>query len=104
MLLWGEEYIHDTIDDLTFAISAKSFYQVNPIQTEVLYGKALEYASIDKNDIVIDAYCGIGTISLLLAKQAKKVYGVEIVPEAISDAKKKDRKSTRLNSSHVAIS
>jgi len=87
-LLWGEEYIHDTIDDLTFAISAKSFYQVNPIQTEVLYGKALEYASIDKNDIVIDAYCGIGTISLLLAKQAKKVYGVEIVPEAISDAKK----------------
>jgi len=87
-LLWGEEYIHDKIDDLTFAISAKSFYQVNPIQTEVLYGKALEYAALDKNDIVIDAYCGIGTISLLLAKQAKKVYGVEIVPEAISDAKK----------------
>lgn len=86
--LWGEEYIHDKIDDLTFAISARSFYQINPIQTEVLYGKALEYAAIGKDDVVIDAFCGIGTISLLLAKQAKKVYGVEIVPEAISDAKK----------------
>lgn len=86
--LWGEEYIHDKIDDLTFAISARSFYQINPVQTEVLYGKAIEYAAIGKDDVVIDAYCGIGTISLLLAKKAKKVYGVEIVPEAISDAKK----------------
>lgn len=86
--LWGEEYIHDQIDDLTFAISARSFYQVNPEQTEVLYGKAIEYAAIDEDDVVIDAYCGIGTISLLMAKRAKKVYGVEIVPEAIADAKK----------------
>src|SRR5690625_5046293 len=87
-LLWGEKYIYDKIDDLTFAISAKSFYQVNPMQTKVLYDQALEYAQIGKDDIVIDAYCGIGTISLFLAQQAKKVYGVEIVPEAVSDAKK----------------
>ncbi|MEJ8767504.1 23S rRNA (uracil(1939)-C(5))-methyltransferase RlmD [Oceanobacillus sp. HCA-5259] len=86
-VLWGEEYIHDKIGDLTFAISAKSFYQVNPVQTKVLYDKALEYAKIDENDVVIDAYCGIGTISLFLAQKAKKVYGVEVVPEAIQDAK-----------------
>ncbi|MEI3599524.1 MULTISPECIES: 23S rRNA (uracil(1939)-C(5))-methyltransferase RlmD [unclassified Oceanobacillus] len=86
-VLWGEEYIHDKIGDLTFAISAKSFYQVNPVQTKVLYDKALEYAKIDENDVVIDAYCGIGTISLFLAQKAKKVYGVEVVPEAIHDAK-----------------
>ncbi|MEN1969614.1 23S rRNA (uracil(1939)-C(5))-methyltransferase RlmD [Lentibacillus sp. N15] len=87
-LLWGEEYIYDRIGDLTFAISAKSFYQVNPEQTKTLYDKALEYAQIGGKDIVIDAYCGIGTISLFLAEQAKKVYGVEVVPEAIDDAKK----------------
>lgn len=87
-LLWGEEYIYDMIGDIKFAISAKSFYQVNPPQTEKLYKQALEYANIDHNDVVIDAYCGIGTISLFLAQKAKKVYGVEVVPEAISDAKK----------------
>lgn len=86
-VLWGEKYIHDKIGDITFAISAKSFYQVNPVQTKVLYDKALEYAKIDENDVVIDAYCGIGTISLFLAQKAKKVYGVEVVPEAIHDAK-----------------
>ncbi|WP_152656695.1 23S rRNA (uracil(1939)-C(5))-methyltransferase RlmD [Oceanobacillus sp. CFH 90083] len=87
-VLWGAAYIHDTIGDLTFAISPKSFYQVNPVQTKVLYDKALEYANIDENDVVIDAYCGIGTISLFLAQKAKKVYGIEVVPEAIADAKK----------------
>lgn len=86
--LWGEDYIYDKIGDLTFAISARSFFQVNPIQTKVLYDKALEYADIGEDDIVIDAYCGIGTISLFLAQRAKKVYGVEIVPEAVNDAKK----------------
>lgn len=86
--LWGEPYIHDKINDLTFAISAQSFYQVNPTQTEKLYEKVLKYAAIDRRDIVIDAYCGIGTISLFLAQQAKKVYGIEVVPEAVSDAKK----------------
>ncbi|MFD1416648.1 23S rRNA (uracil(1939)-C(5))-methyltransferase RlmD [Oceanobacillus jeddahense] len=87
-VLWGASYIHDTIGDLTFAISPKSFYQVNPVQTKVLYDKALEYAAIDENDVVVDAYCGIGTISLFLAQKAKKVYGIEVVPEAIEDAKK----------------
>ncbi|MDY0395647.1 23S rRNA (uracil(1939)-C(5))-methyltransferase RlmD [Virgibacillus halophilus] len=86
-LLWGEPYIYDTIGDVQFAISAKSFYQVNPPQTKKLYEKALEYANLDENDTVIDAYCGIGTISLFLAQKAKKVYGVEVVPEAIEDAK-----------------
>lgn len=86
-LLWGEKYIYDRIGDLTFAISAKSFYQVNPVQTKTLYDKALEYAQISPKDIVIDAYCGIGTISLFLAERARKVYGIEVVPGAIDDAK-----------------
>lgn len=87
-LLWGEKYIYDRIGNLLFAISAKSFYQVNPVQTKTLYDKALEYARIRSEDIVIDAYCGIGTISLFLAEKARKVYGVEVVPEAVDDAKK----------------
>jgi 23S rRNA (uracil1939-C5)-methyltransferase len=87
-VLWGEEYIYDFIGDIKFAISARSFYQVNPEQTKVLYDKALEYAGLTGEETVIDAYCGIGTISLFLAQKAKKVYGVEIVPEAIEDAKR----------------
>lgn len=100
-VLWGVSYIHDRIEDLTFAISARSFYQVNPRQTEVLYNKALEYAQITKSDIVIDAYCGIGTISLFLARKAKKVYGIEIVPEAISDAKKNAKLNNLPNTEFV---
>ncbi|HJV47420.1 MAG TPA: 23S rRNA (uracil(1939)-C(5))-methyltransferase RlmD [Bacillota bacterium] len=87
-IIWGEPYIYDYIGPVKFAISARSFYQVNPKQTEVLYGKALEYAKLTGNETVIDAYCGIGTISLFLAQKAKKVYGVEIVPDAIADAKR----------------
>ncbi|WP_100406224.1 23S rRNA (uracil(1939)-C(5))-methyltransferase RlmD [Bacillus solitudinis] len=87
-VLWGDEYIYDTIGDIRFAISARSFYQVNPDQTKVLYDKALEYAQLSGGETVIDAYCGIGTISLFLAQGAKHVYGVEIVPEAITDAKR----------------
>jgi 23S rRNA (uracil1939-C5)-methyltransferase len=87
-VLWGEEYIYDKIGDVKFAISARSFYQVNPEQTKVLYDKALEYAGLTGTESVIDAYCGIGTISLFLAQKAKKVFGVEIVPEAIEDAKR----------------
>lgn len=87
-VLWGQEVIYDTIGDLKFAISARSFFQVNPVQTEVLYSKALEYADLSGDETVIDAYCGIGTISLFLAKKAKQVYGVEIVPEAITDARR----------------
>lgn len=87
-VIWGEEVIYDTIGDVKFAISARSFYQVNPVQTKVLYDKALEYAGLTGGENVIDAYCGIGTISLFLAEKAKKVFGVEIVPEAIEDAKR----------------
>ncbi|WP_416420372.1 23S rRNA (uracil(1939)-C(5))-methyltransferase RlmD [Priestia aryabhattai] len=97
-VLWGEEYIYDYIGDVKFAISAKSFYQVNPEQTKVLYDKALEYADLTGEETVIDAYCGIGTISLFLAQKAKKVYGVEIVPEAIEDAKR----NAELNCIHNA--
>ncbi|MRN56388.1 23S rRNA (uracil(1939)-C(5))-methyltransferase RlmD [Paenibacillus monticola] len=85
--LWGNDVIYDYIGDVKFAISARSFYQVNPPQTEVLYGKTVEYAGLTGNETVIDAYCGIGTISLFLAQHAKQVYGVEIVPEAIDDAR-----------------
>lgn len=85
-VLWGEEYIYDYIGDIKFGISARSFYQVNPEQTKVLYEKALDYADLSGKETVIDAYCGIGTISLFLAQKAKKVYGVEIVDEAIKDA------------------
>lgn len=88
IVLWGQETIEDTIDDIRFEISARSFYQVNPIQTEVLYNQALKYAGLTGEETVIDAYCGIGTISLFLAKKAKQVMGVEIVEEAIEDAKR----------------
>lgn len=87
-VLWGSEVIYDFIGDVKFAISALSFYQVNPVQTKVLYDKALEYAALTGSESVIDAYCGIGTISLFLAQKARKVFGVEIVPEAIEDARK----------------
>lgn len=87
-VLWGNGYITDCIGDIKFRISPMSFYQVNPIQTKVLYDKAVDYAGLTGEEIVWDMYCGIGTISLCLAKKAKKVYGVEIVPQAIEDAKK----------------
>lgn len=86
-LLWGQTYIEDTIGDIRFRISPLSFYQVNPLQTEKLYAKALEYAALTGTETVWDLYCGIGTISLFLAKRAKKVCGVEIVPDAIRDAR-----------------
>ncbi|WP_099224975.1 23S rRNA (uracil(1939)-C(5))-methyltransferase RlmD [Listeria costaricensis] len=88
IVLWGKEAIVDTIHGIEFKISARSFYQVNPVQTERLYQEALDRAGLTGEETVIDAYCGIGSISLCLAKQAKHVYGVEIVPEAIEDARK----------------
>lgn len=86
-LLAGKETITDELNGLKFKISAHSFYQVNPLQTEKLYQQAIHKAGLTGKETVIDAYCGIGTISLNLAKDAAKVYGVEIVPEAIEDAK-----------------
>lgn len=86
--LWGKHVIEDLIGNVRFEISARSFYQVNPEQTEVLYKQALDYAQLSGDETVIDAYCGIGTISLFLAQKAKQVLGVEIVPQAIEDAKR----------------
>lgn len=88
IVAYGDGIIKDYIGELVFEISPLSFFQVNPLQTEVLYNKALEYANLGENDIVFDIYCGIGTISLFLAQKAKKVYGIEIVEDAIKDAKK----------------
>lgn len=87
-VLWGKETIRDYIGDVQFEISPLSFYQVNPLQTQVLYQTALDFAELEGNETVLDLYCGIGTISLFFAQKAKHVFGVEIVPEAIADAKR----------------
>ena len=86
-VLWGQEYITDYIGDVKYQISPLSFFQVNPVQTEKLYGLAMEYADLKGEETVWDLYCGIGTISLFLAQKAKQVYGVEIIPQAIGDAR-----------------
>lgn len=86
-LLWGSGTIEDRIGDISFLISPLSFYQVNPVQTKRLYELAVEYASLKGNETVWDLYCGIGTISLFMAKGARQVCGVEIIPQAIEDAK-----------------
>ena len=85
-VLWGKAAMEDTLCGLRFSVSPLSFFQVNPRQTERLYGLALEYAGLTGTETVVDAYCGAGTISLLLAQKAKKVIGIEIVPEAIQNA------------------
>ena len=87
IILYGEGHITDYIGEYIFKISPHSFFQVNPVQTEVMYNTALAYADLNGSETVFDAYCGAGTISLFLSKKAKKVYGIEIVPEAIADAK-----------------
>ena len=87
-LLWGQMYITDKIGKISYQISPLSFYQVNPYQTQKLYAKALEYAGLTGEETVWDLYCGIGTISLFLAQKAKFVRGVEIVPQAIEDARR----------------
>ena len=91
--VWGQDYITDYIGNIKYQISPLSFYQVNPVQTKKLYETAMEYADLKGNETVWDLYCGIGTISLFLAQKAGKVYGVEIVPQAIDDA----RQNAKLN-------
>ena len=86
-------YIEDVLCGCTFRISSKSFYQVNPIQTEILYKKALELAGLTGKETVIDAYCGIGTIGIIASKQAKKVIGVELNPDAVKDAVKNAKRN-----------
>jgi len=86
-LLWGRDYLEDDLCGLTFRLSVPSFYQVNRDQAEVLYGRALDFAGLTGTETVLDLYCGIGTITLVLARRAKQVYGAEVVPEAIRDAR-----------------
>ncbi len=101
--LWGKERIDDSLavpdsaERITFSISPLSFYQVNPRQTEKLYGIALEYAGLTGKETVCDLYCGIGTISLFMAKRAGRVYGVEIVPQAVEDARENARRNQITN-------
>lgn len=85
--IYGDGYIYDKLGDYTFKISPMSFYQTNPAQTEVLYNKAIEGANLKADDILLDLYCGIGTIGIYASKFVKKVYGIEIVEQAIEDAK-----------------
>ena len=86
--IWGKDTISDTLCGLKFEISPLSFYQVNPVQTKKLYEQAIEYASLTGKETVWDLYCGIGTITLSMAKTAGRVYGIEVIPEAIEDAKR----------------
>lgn len=98
-VLYGNGYIEDTLCGRVFRISPKSFYQINPVQTEKLYGKAMELAELNENSKVLDAYCGIGTIGLVAAKTAGSVIGVELNPDAVKDAisnaKRNDSKNAR---------
>ena len=86
VILYGPGYIEDELCGLSFKISARSFYQVNPEMTEILYKKAMELADLKKEDVVLDAYSGIGTIGLIAAKYAQKTISVELVPEAVKDS------------------
>jgi len=86
--IYGSDTIAEYIGEFKFNISPLSFFQVNPVQTEVLYSKVLEYAGLTGNEVVFDLYCGIGTISLFLSQKAKKVYGVEVIEDAVADARK----------------
>ena len=95
--LYGEGTILDSIGDLIFTISPETFFQINPIQTEILYQRAIDYANMNKDDICFDIYCGIGTISLMAAKKAKKVYGVEIVEQSIVNARENALKNNISN-------
>ncbi|PJI07823.1 MULTISPECIES: 23S rRNA (uracil(1939)-C(5))-methyltransferase RlmD [Clostridium] len=99
--LWGKNTIQDYIGEFKFNISPKSFFQVNPVQTEKLYSTAMKYAGLTGKEIVFDAYCGTGTISLFLSQNAKKVYGVEIIPEAIENAKINAKQNSVTNAEFI---
>lgn len=99
--LWGKDVMEDTLHGLKFSVSPLSFFQVNPEQTEKLYQLALDYAQLTGNETVVDAYCGAGTISLLLAKKAKRVIGIEIVPEAIDNANENAKRNGVANAEFI---
>lgn len=100
--LYGEGYIYDELGDYTFKISPLSFYQINPIQTEKLYNIALEKAELTGKEVLLDLYCGIGTIGIFMANKAKEVYGIEIVEEAIQDAKENCKMNNITNAKYYA--
>ena len=102
IVIYGSGYIKDQLGKYIFKISPHSFYQVNPIQAENLYNIGVQAANISKNDIVFDLYCGIGTISLFMAQYAKKVYGIEIVEQAIQDAKENTKINNIENAEFIA--
>ena len=99
--LYGDGYIYDKLGEFIFKISPLSFYQVNPVQAEKLYNIGVKQAKINKNDIVFDLYCGIGTISLFMSKYAKKVYGVEIVEQAVCDANENAKLNNIYNANFI---
>lgn len=100
--IYGEGYIYDELGDYTFKISPLSFYQINPVQTEKLYNLALEKAELTGNEILLDLYCGIGTIGIFMANKAKAVYGIEIVEDAIKDAKENCKINNISNAKYYA--
>ncbi|MBQ6132197.1 MAG: 23S rRNA (uracil(1939)-C(5))-methyltransferase RlmD [Selenomonadaceae bacterium] len=100
-ILYGKPTIHDKIGGLSFNISARSFFQVNTAQAEVLYKTAQDFAELRGNETIIDAYCGTGTISLFMAKKARKVVGVEVVSSAVADAKKNSRENNIRNAEFI---
>ena len=100
-ILYGKPTIHDKIGNLSFNISARSFFQVNTAQAEILYKTALDFAELDGHETIIDAYCGTGTISLFMAKKARKVIGVEVVSSAVADAKKNARENNIRNAEFI---
>lgn len=99
-ILYGPGFIYDELCGLKFKISSKSFYQINPVQTEILYNLAIKKAELKDSDVILDAYCGIGTIGLIAAKHVKEVIGVEIVKDAIIDAKNNAKLNNITNSKH----
>ena len=99
--LWGQDFLYDTLCGLTFKLSVPSFFQVNPMQTEVLYRKAAEFAGLAGDETVVDLYCGTGTISLVLAGQARQVIGAEIVPSAIEDARENAARNGLANTEFI---
>ena len=101
-IIYGQNYIIDSLGEFDFLISPRSFYQINPKQTEIMYQLIVDYADIGATDIVFDAYCGIGTITLFLAKAALRVYGIEIIPDAIRDAKE-NAKMNKINNVHFEV-
>ena len=99
--LWGQDYLEDTLCGLNFRLSVPSFYQVNRDQAEVLYGRALDFAGLTGTETVLDLYCGIGTITLVMARKAGRAIGAEVIPAAVEDAKANARRNGVTNAEFI---